>query len=144
LLIKLVKDRENRGPERFALRDWFDLFNHRVISLFFRAWEKYRFYIPYERKEYDNPEPDPFTLGLRSLLGMGVPSLRRRLRVALWDDTVEGRPERVLAHVEDLALLYYGGFLAHRPRNVVSLQALLEDYFELPTQVQQFRGQWLQ
>jgi type VI secretion system protein ImpH len=144
LLIKLIKDRENRGPERFALRDWLDLFNHRVISHFFRAWEKYRFYIPYERKEYDSPEPDPFTLGLRSLLGLGMPSLRRRLRVALWDDADEVRHERALARVEDLALLHYGGFLAHRPRNVVSLQALLEDYFELPMRVEQFRGQWLQ
>jgi type VI secretion system protein ImpH len=143
LLLKLAKDRENRGPERFALRDWFDLFNHRVIALFFRAWEKYRFYIPYERKEYDNPEPDPFTLGLRSLVGLGQPSLRKRLRVAHWVETDDGPRERVLARVEDLALLYYGGFLAHRPRNVVSLQALLADYFGLPTQVQQFRGQWL-
>jgi type VI secretion system protein ImpH len=143
ILMKLAKDKENRGPERFALRDWFDLFNHRFISLFFRAWEKYRFYIPYERKEYDNPEPDPFTLCLRSFIGLGQSAQRRRLRVALWDQTDDTQPERVLAHVEDLAVLHFAGFLGHRPRNAVSLQALLADYFELPIQVQQFRGQWL-
>ena len=38
-----------KGPERNALRDWLDLFNHRIVSLFYRAWEKYRFYLPYER-----------------------------------------------------------------------------------------------
>src|SRR5438067_4156318 len=68
LLLRL--DKEVKGPERSALRDWFDLFNHRFISLFFRAWEKYRFYVPYERGEYAKAEPDPFTLGLFSLVGM--------------------------------------------------------------------------
>ena len=36
-----------------ALRDFFDIFNHRIISLFYLAWEKYRFSIPYERGERD-------------------------------------------------------------------------------------------
>ena len=33
----------------YALRDFFDLFNHRTISLFYRAWEKYRLPVSYER-----------------------------------------------------------------------------------------------
>ena len=37
----------------FTLRDFFDLFNHRAISLFFRAWEKYHFPIAYERRRDD-------------------------------------------------------------------------------------------
>ena len=59
LLYKI--ERDVRTPEKHALRDWFDLFNHRLVSLFYRAWEKYRFYVPFERGEYDGPEPDPFT-----------------------------------------------------------------------------------
>src|SRR5437016_5072772 len=47
LLMRLA--REGRGSERTALRDWLDLFNHRAVSLFFRAWEKYRFPVPYFR-----------------------------------------------------------------------------------------------
>ena len=35
--------------------------------------------------------------------------------------------ERVLARVHDLALLYYAGLLAHRPRCAVSLERMLEE-----------------
>jgi type VI secretion system protein ImpH len=141
LLIRL--QRGERGPEQEALRSWLDLFNHRLLSLFYRAWEKYRFYIPYERGEYARAEPDPFTRSLFSLLGLGQPSLRNRLRVSCRREE-DGEPrEEVLARVNDLALLYYGGLLAHRPRCAVSLEAFLHDYFQLPVRVQQFQGQWL-
>jgi type VI secretion system protein ImpH len=141
MLVRLEK--ESKSGEKSALRDWFDLFNHRFIALFFRAWEKYRFWVPYLRGEYDRPEPDPFTLCLLSFVGLGMPPLRNRLRVALWQDDRDQGQERALARIDDLALLHYSGFLAHRPRNALSLEALLKDYFELPARVQQFRGQWL-
>src|SRR5436190_1377981 len=47
LLMRIA--REGRGGERTALRDWLDLFNHRLVALFFRAWEKYRFPVPFLR-----------------------------------------------------------------------------------------------
>jgi type VI secretion system protein ImpH len=141
LLIRL--QRGERGPEQEALRAWLDLFNHRFLALFYRAWEKYRFYIPYERGEYARTEPDPFTRALLSLLGLGQPSLRNRLRVSCRREE-DGEPrEDVLARVDDLALLYYGGLLAHRPRCAVALEAFLQDYFQLPVRVLQFQGQWL-
>jgi type VI secretion system protein ImpH len=141
LLLRLQK--EGKGPEKYALRDWLDLFNHRLISLFYRAWEKYRFYIPYERGEYAHAEPDPFTQALFSLVGLGMPSLRNRLRVSVCEESAEQEPERVLAYIDDLALLYYSGFLAHQPRCATALQALLQDYFQVPVHLHQFHGQWL-
>src|SRR5262249_21641771 len=59
LLLKI--DKEGKGAEKDSLRDWLDLFDHRFVSLFYRAWEKYRFYIPYERGDYAKSEPDAFT-----------------------------------------------------------------------------------
>ena len=111
----------------FALRDFFDLFNHRAISLFYRAWEKYRFFVAYERAKTSNrpSEEDFFTQSLFSLLGLGTAGLRHRLSV------------------DDEALLYYGGHFAHRPRNAISLERMLADYFEVPVEIQQFFGQWL-
>ncbi len=140
----LMRARDTRSPERHVVRDWFDLFNHRLISLFYRAWTKYRFWLTYERGEYAQPEPDLFTLSLYSLIGLGSRSLRNRLRVAVRPDTAGPQPERVLARVDDLALLYYAGLLAHRPRCALSLERILEDYFGLPVRVLQFQGQWLQ
>jgi type VI secretion system protein ImpH len=121
------------------------MFNHRLISLFYRAWSKYRFWIPYERGEYARTDPDIFTETLYCLIGLGGRSLRKRLRIAVRPAEKEPHPpERVLARVEDLALLYYAGLLAHRPRCALSLERLLEDYFGVPVQVMQFQGQWLQ
>jgi type VI secretion system protein ImpH len=141
LLLRIQRDA--KGPEKFALRDWFDLFNHRYLSLFYRAWEKYRFYLAYERGEATRAEPDTFTNCLFSLIGHGLPALRNRLRVGIWEE-VEGRPrERLLTRVNDLVLLYYGGLLAHRPRCAAGLAGMLQDYLGLPVEVRQFQGQWL-
>jgi type VI secretion system protein ImpH len=138
LLMRLHRD--GKGDEKHSLRDWLDLFNHRLVSLFYRAWEKYRFYVPYERGEPARPEPDAFTRSLFSLVGLGLPSLRNRLQVRTRDEAAEGR---VLARVEDLAVVYYGGLFARRQRTAVGLQAVVQDYFGLHAQVRQFQGQWL-
>lgn len=49
-----------------TMRDFFDLFNHRLISLYYRAWEKYRFACQYEIAP---PEQDSFSLVLKTLSG---------------------------------------------------------------------------
>jgi len=140
-LLDLQRDRKD--AEKRAPRDWLNLFDHRWIALFFRAWEKYRFWVAYQRGEHADREPDVFTEALFSLLGLGGPTLKRRLRVSLPASAPGGAGEQPLAEVRDLALLYYGGLLRHRPRSAVNLQALLTDYFQIPAAVQQFQGQWL-
>ena len=44
-------DQYTRGDAGRPLRDWLDLFNHRWVWQFYRAWEKYRFWLAYERGE---------------------------------------------------------------------------------------------
>jgi type VI secretion system protein ImpH len=121
LLIDRIRSKD------FTLRDFLDLFNHRSVSLFYRAWEKYRFTIAYERRRRLPPdaEEDLFTWCLYCLLGLGTGGLRRR------------------AEFDDEVLLFYGGHFAHFPRSAVCLEMMLADYFELPVQVGQFYGQWL-
>lgn len=111
----------------YTLRDFFDVFNHRSISLFFRAWEKYRFEFTHERFRRDpqSSGDDLFTFCLYSLVGLGTSGLRNRMTV------------------QDDAVLYYGGHFAHGPRSAVALELLLADYFGLPVEVEQFAGRWL-
>jgi type VI secretion system protein ImpH len=139
LILRL--ERERRGEERRAFRDWLDLFNHRFISLFLRAWEKYRFWIAYERNEHDRPEQDTFTHALRCFVGLGTGGLRERLRVVAVEAGRER--ERRLAGIDDRSLLHYAGLLSSRRRTAAGLEALLTDYFGLSVKVKQFVGQWL-
>ena len=161
--------REGKGPEKRALLDWFDMYHHRLLSLFHRAWAKYRFPIAYARREFEDEEPDTFTQAMYSLIGQGMPSLRDRLNVRVRSQieqrsaTTLGesslfetqllskpvaaeasvKPQKTLAEVTDLALLRYAGLLTQRPRCVANLQRLISDYFRLPVEVKQFQGQWL-
>lgn len=124
------QQRDARGRARYALRDWLDMFHHRLIALFFRGWEKYRFWVGYERREFARRSPDTFTAALWSLIGLGLPSLRGRLRTRS-------------AQIDDVALLRYAGFFAQRRRSAANLAALVRDYFRVKVVVQQFQGQWL-
>lgn len=150
--------RYSREAERDALRDWLDMFNSRMIQLFYKAWAKYRFYVAFETSGFPNDNPDTFSTTIFSLLGLGLPALRNRLRVAWWESlrtNEEGEEvqvdqefgpygtEHVLSKVDDLALFRYGGLLALRHRPAVGLQAILSDYFQFPIEVRQFQGQWL-
>ncbi len=102
-----------------ALRDFLDLFNHRSVSLFFRAWEKHRFLIAYEREQ-----PVAFVRMLLAILGLGTKGLEDRQAVP------------------DESLLFYAGLLGQRPRSAAALELMLEDYFDVPVGVEQFVGAW--
>jgi type VI secretion system protein ImpH len=102
-----------------ASREFLDIFNHRLISLFYRAWEKYRFPIAYERRDEDT-----FSQYLYCLIGMGTGGLQRRLGIS------------------DEILLYYAGHLSQRPRAAVALEGVLQDYFGVDVTVEQFTGEW--
>ena len=119
LLIDRVREKD------FRLRDFWDLFNHRLIAQFYRAWEKCRFYVRYEQARRTGGENDQFTRMLFSLVGLGTPGLRDRQALP------------------DEALLHYAGHFAHRPRSAVALQQIAADCFGFPTEVLQFQGQWL-
>ncbi|MDE3136169.1 MAG: type VI secretion system baseplate subunit TssG [Acidobacteriota bacterium] len=102
-----------------TLASFLDIFNHRMISFFYRAWEKYRFPVTYALGD-----DDLFTHHLRDLVGLGTSGLEERQAVP------------------DEALLHYTGLLAMHARSAAALEGILSDYFEVPVEVEEFVGAW--
>lgn len=114
LLMERVRNKDR------AMIEFLDQFNHRVLSLFFRAWEKYRFPIGVERGLDDR-----FTEFLFDIVGLGTRGLRHRFSFA------------------DEGLLSYGGLIANQPHSASAMAGILSDYFGVSAEIEQFKGQWL-
>jgi type VI secretion system protein ImpH len=120
---ELLLERERQRDR--AMAEFFDIFNHRAISLFYRAWQKYRVPIAHEQATRLGAVEDPFTQSLYAHFGMATPGLRGALEI------------------EDQTFLFYAGLLAQQPRSAVALEGMLADYFGMPVKVGQFVGEWL-
>jgi type VI secretion system protein ImpH len=107
-----------RAKDR-TLPAFFDLFHHRLLSLFYQAWEKYRFPVAYERDRNDR-----FTRYLLAFIGLGTEGLRHRLTVP------------------DEAVVFYTALLALQTRSATALRQVLQDYFAVPVEIEQFVGTW--
>jgi type VI secretion system protein ImpH len=114
---------------RAAAVDFLDQFHHRLVSLFYRAWQKYHIAALWEQGQASRGKgragDDPFTRRIFDLIGLGLEPLRDR----------QAFP--------DHSLLFYAGLFAQQHRSAVSLEALLRDYFGHPASVATFAGQWL-
>jgi type VI secretion system protein ImpH len=102
-----------------ALRDFLDIFNHRLISLMYRTRKVHRVNFSSQ-----SPERGPMANYLYSFLGLGLSGLRHRMPV------------------EDRALLPYAGLISQKPRSRVGLERMLSDYFQVPVVIKQFSGGW--
>ena len=99
---------------------FFNLFHHRLISLFYRAWAANQKVV-----DMDRPEDQHFAIYLGALFGIGMKTLQER------------------DAVPDRAKLFFTGRLACQTRNAEGLEAILHEYFHIPVEVQQFIGRWL-
>jgi len=114
----LVQQRLKQRDTAFA--DFLDLFNHRLISLYYRAWAKYRLVMGEETSE-STPDGNPYTRTLQGLSGHGG------------HDGEGGQQTR----------LYYAGHFSRRIRTAKTLEALIRDFLKHPVRLQGFVGQWL-
>jgi type VI secretion system protein ImpH len=103
------------------LTDFLDIFNHRLISLFYRAWSKYRY--PWR---YEGGARDEVSAHLLSFIGFREPEVRP------------------LARVPAPRLLRYLGLLALPTRPAAGLARLLADALGgVPVAVRQWMLRWV-
>lgn len=110
-----------------SLSHFLDLFNHRIISLFFQASSKYNLPIEYERKKLNPPilgERESQTQALLSLIGMGTRHLTNR------------------HYTNDESLVYYSGLFTQQIRTCANLKQILQNHFNIPVEIKEFIGQW--
>ncbi len=97
-----------------------DVFHHRAISLFYRAWA-----MSQPTVSLDRPESDKFGAKVAAFSGLGLPSLRER----------DAMP--------DMAKLYFTGLLGGRGKHPAGLQSILSVFFSTPVRIREFVGDWM-
>jgi type VI secretion system protein ImpH len=110
---------ERAAKKDTALKDFLDIFNHRLISLLYRIRKMHRIGL-----EDESPGQDKISKYLFSIIGLGTDGLKGRMAV------------------RDRSLLFYAGLLSQQPRSLVGLELILSDYFKVKARGQQFIGQW--
>ncbi len=122
---ELILNRQKQKDH--TLEHFFNLFNHRTLSLFLQAAAKYKLPLQYERNKLFNgskQKKDTATQVLLSLIGLGTEALTDRL------------------YTRDESLLYYSGLLTQKTRSASGLQQILHAHFNIPVDIEQFVGQW--
>ncbi len=113
-----------RGRIRHAKDDTFaafaDMFHHRLLSFFYRAWADKE-----PTAQLDRADSDRFSFYVGSLLGLADKTQRER-------DVMP-----------DYTKLHFAAHLGSQTKHASGLQAILADYFQVPVQIQEFVGEWL-
>lgn len=109
-----------RNAKDATLRAFANIFHHRMLSLFYRAWANAQ-----PTVQFDRPQHDRFRLYLGALVGLSTPGLDSR------DD------------FPDQYKRFFAGRLLTQTRNTEGLQRLLEHFFTVPVRVIEFVSEWM-
>lgn len=120
LPVYFYNDIATEAAETYPLRDFLDIFNHRIYAFFYRAWKKYRPAL-FRHGDKANRHQRIF----ESVAGLGTP------------DVV--RPEAVPAP----RLAAFAGFLAHAVRSAQGLTRLASDLLDLPVNIIENIERWV-
>lgn len=118
-LTEYARQRMRHAGDR-TLTGFANLFNHRMLLLFYRVWAQVE-----PTAAQDRPASSRFDVYVGSLFGIGLSALRDR------------------DAIPDQAKLQYAGWLSNPVRNAEGLRAILGDYFEVPVSIEEFVGEWL-
>jgi type VI secretion system protein ImpH len=110
-----------RRDQDAAFADFCDLFHHRLMSFFYRAWANAR-----PTVQQDRPDRDRFALKVGALAGLATPAFARR----------HALPDRYA--------LYGVGLLTLRQRPPEALARLVTGFLGVAARVEEFVGEWLE
>lgn len=113
------RERNHRDP---TFARFLDIFNHRMVSLMFRAWSLNQPGVQYERTP--KGQFDPYSMQIGATIGIGQASLRNR----------DALP--------DEAKLAFAGRLACQSPHPEGLVAIIKQYFKVPATLEEFVGRW--
>jgi type VI secretion system protein ImpH len=111
------RQRNHRDP---TLTAFADIFHHRMMSLFYRAWTTGE-----PAPSFDRPDDDPFGAKLDALAGMAGTEFEDR----------DAMP--------DVAKRHFAGLLAAAPRSEAGLRAILARFLRAEISIESFVGSWL-
>jgi type VI secretion system protein ImpH len=118
-LTEYARDRLYRAGDP-TLSRFLDLFHHRFVTLFYRAWAQAQPHV-----SLDRPKEDRFAAYVASFIGLAPSALRDRDRLP------------------DVAKFFHVGALIRQTRNAEGLRAILLHFFRVPVQLEEFVGQWM-
>jgi type VI secretion system protein ImpH len=118
-LTDFARDRLRNAHDPTLVR-FMDIFHHRMLSFFYRAWASNEKSVDFDRA--DNARYADY---FGSFFGIGTPSLQDRDSVPDWTK------------------IHFAGRMAAQTRNAEGLQAILADFFCIPTEIQEFAGYWM-
>lgn len=113
----IERDRISRDP---TFKEFIDLFNHRLLSLFYRSLSQHDPAI-----NFDRPGQDAFTDVVSAIGGYFFPDAQDR--------------DRMPDHVKR----WHGLMMGSRCKSPDGLKAVVGHYFDVPVEVQEFVGEWL-
>ncbi len=109
-----------RNAKDSTLSDFADMFHHRLLCLFYRAWSDKE-----PTVQLDRPEQDKFLRYVGSLLGLGDASLWQR--------------DAICDHTK----LHFAAHLGCHTHHGEGLKSILNDYFKVAVKIHEFVGEWL-
>ncbi len=130
---ELIRNRRRLGDT--GIRDFFDIFNHRAVSMMYRVRQRNR-----PTLQTGPVDDHPVARYLLSFCG-----LRGQALEAHFNDYPEDADPHTPATmpVRTRELIYYAGLLWHRSRSMHGLEQLLSHYYDFPVRGRELQGRWI-
>lgn len=118
-LTDFARDRLRNAHDPTLVR-FMDVFHHRMLSFFYRAWA-----VNEKSVDFDRADDARYADYFGSFIGIGTESLQGRDSIPDWSK------------------IHFAGRMSAQTRNAEGLEAIVTDFFRIPTEIREFEGYWM-